>query len=136
MNGQAGVKPRLRILETMFSVHRLEPEATIPTSVLAGEYCWTARTPDELSLVCPEHINLPDAKTEAGWNCIMVMGPLQFELTGILAGLSNTLADAGIALFAISTFDTDYLLVKSQDIDKAQTALTAKGYSFISPDCC
>ena len=67
-------------------------------------------------------------KTEPGWSCIRVRGSLDFELTGIIANLSGTLADVGISIFAISTFETDYVLVKSADMDKARDALVDNGY--------
>ena len=124
------MNPVLQILSGQFAIHWLEPGAAPPPAALESDFCWTARTPDELSLVCPDHIEVPAAKTEPGWTCIQVQGPLQFELTGIIAGLSGTLADAGISIFAISTFDTDYLLVKTTDMEKARAALSDNGYSF------
>ena len=126
------MKPELQILDNQFAVHRLEPGSAIPASVLAGQFCWTARTPDELSLVCPDDIEVTALKTEPGWTCITVSGPLDFGLTGIISDLSGTLADAGVSIFAISTFATDYLLVKTTDMDKASAALTGNGYTFIS----
>ena len=126
------MKPGLRILDGQFAIHWLEPGAKVPACALNNEFCWTARTPDELSLVCPDHFEVPATKTEPGWTCIRVEGPLEFELTGIIAGLSGTLADAGVSIFAISTFQTDYLLVKTTDMDDARVALTDNGYAFLA----
>ncbi len=126
------MKPRLQFLDGQFAIHSLEPGAEVPASALNSEFCWTAHTPDGLSLICPDQIEVPAQKTEPGWSCIRVKGPLEFNLTGIIAGLSGTLAEAGISIFAISTFDTDYLLVKSADMDKAHAALTDNGYIFIT----
>ena len=125
------MKPGLQILDGEFCVHWLAPGTKIPASALESEFCWTARTPDEVSLVCLKHIEVAAEKSETGWACIKVKGPLEFELTGILAGLSGTLANAGISIFAISTFETDYLLVKSADINKACKTLKDHGYAFI-----
>ncbi len=124
------MKPGLQILDGQFAVHWLQPGAEVPAEALNSEFCWTARTPDELSLVCPDRIEVSAQKTEPGWSCIKVQGPLEFALTGIIADLSGTLAEAGISIFAISTFDTDYLLVKTTDLDKARAALTDNGYDF------
>ncbi len=125
------MKPELQILDGQFSIHWLEPGSELPASALNSEFCWTARTPEEISLVCPGHVEVPSRKTEPGWTCIKVCGPLDFELTGIIADLSGTLADAGISIFAISTFDTDYLLVKTPDLARARDALVDNGYVII-----
>ncbi len=122
------MKPELQILNGQFAVHLLEPGTEVPNSALQSKFCWTARTPEEFSLVCPEHVSVPAQKTEPGWSCIRVKGSLDFELTGIIANLSGTLADVGISIFAISTFETDYVLVKSADMDKARDALVDNGY--------
>jgi hypothetical protein len=68
------------------------------------------------------------ARTEPGWSCIKVIGPVDFAVTGLLADLSRLLADAGISIFALSTFDTDYLLVPENRIDEAVTVLRRAGY--------
>lgn len=83
------------------------------------------RTPTETSIVC----EAPPVEGEPGWRALMVEGPLDFSLTGILAGIAAPLAAAGISIFAISTFDTDYVLVKEARIDEATTVLRAAGYS-------
>ena len=126
------MKPGLQILDVEFCVHWLAPGTEIPASALESEFCWTARTPDEVSLVCPEHIEVAAEKSETGWKCIKVRGPLEFELTGILAGLSGTLANAGISIFAISTFETDYLLVKATDLNATRKTITDNDYVFIT----
>ena len=76
----------------------------------------------------PEENVLLDWKNEKGWRGLMVRGPLDFSLVGILAALSAALAAAGISIFALSTFDTDYLLVKEPDLFRAIEVLTASGY--------
>ena len=84
------------------------------------------RTDRELSIVCPGRLVPAGVRAEGGWRCFEVEGPLDFAMTGVLASLSGALSDAGITLFAISTFDTDYILVK--DADAAQQALQRKGH--------
>ena len=88
------------------------------------------KTENELSLVCSEVIEVQSLQSSKGWKCIKVAGPLDFNLTGILTGISDILAKANISIFAISTFDTDYLLVRTQDLSSARTKLRQAGYKF------
>lgn len=122
--------PGLTLLSGKFAVHRLAAHIVIPPEVFSSEIFSVTRTQDELSIVCSEKISIESDSQEKGWCCIKVLGPLDFSLTGILAQLSHVLAEAKISLFAISTFDTDYLLVKSDDTDKAKEALIRAGYLF------
>jgi enamine deaminase RidA (YjgF/YER057c/UK114 family) len=81
------------------------------------------RTPDELSVVCPDEAVPPDVEVEAGWRALKVPGPIPFDQVGVLAGLAAPLAAAGISIFAVSTYDTDYVLVKEADLERALAAL-------------
>ncbi len=87
------------------------------------------RTADELSLVLPDEERHPDWKAEPGWRALRVDGTLDFALTGILSSLAAPLAAAGVSLFAISTYDTDYVLVRENDLEKAAAALAAEGHT-------
>ena len=120
----------LEILPGGFSVHRLAPDTVIPMGLLSGGFFNICRTDDELSIVCDEAIALPSQRCDSGWSCLKIVGPLDFALTGILARLSGLLADAGISIFAMSTFDTDYILVKTPQLDLAVATLKTGGYSF------
>lgn len=96
---------------------------------LNNEFCFIGKTDDEISLVCrtedvPEHT----LAREDGWKGFRVDGVLDFSLTGILSGLSSVLADNKIGIFAVSTYNTDYILVKDKDFEKAMEALAHKGY--------
>jgi len=86
------------------------------------------RTADELSIVSPVDAVSAGAPAETSWRCLQVVGPLSFELTGILADLSAPLARSGIPIFVISTYDTDYLLVNASDLDRACAALEDEGH--------
>jgi hypothetical protein len=114
----------LSLLPETLAVARLPAGTALP-----GWIDWTdpfvtvSRTRDELSVVCPEARVPAEAQAERGWRGFKVEGPLDFALTGILARLAAPLADAGISIFAISTFDTDYLLVRSGDLDAATAVL-------------
>ena len=122
----------LSVLPYHLAVCQLDPVATtLPGWVWELPFWSITRTDSELSLVLPEENVLADWKSEPGWRGLMVLGPLDFSLVGILAALAAALAAAGIPIFALSTFDTDYLLVKEQDLFRAVEVLTASGYEII-----
>ncbi len=121
---------KLALLDGEYTVHRLKLEQNIPTQVLKSNFFSITRTDDELSIVCDTQISLASEKSERGWSCIKVLGPLDFALTGILAAISNVLAEAEISIFALSTYDTDYILVKSDALVLAKKVLKEAGYIF------
>ncbi len=118
----------LEILPITISVCRLSPTDTVPTWAFKGTFYSISKTADELSIVCDEASVPANVKAESGWRCFKVKGPLDFGLTGILAALVSPLAEAGISIFAVSTFDTDYLLVKQKDFDNAVQTLSKAGH--------
>jgi hypothetical protein len=123
------MKPlNLSIHPLNFAVCQLPTDASVPQQTLQAPFYALTRTEDELSLVVPENFAPPEAKVEAGWRCLKVVGPLDFALTGILANLATALAEAGVAIFAISTYDTDYILVKAVDLETAIQSLQAVGH--------
>lgn len=89
------------------------------------------KTAEELSVLCEEKFVPQQIKQEPGWRCIKVNGPLDFGLTGILSSLAGALAKAGISIFAVSTYDTDYLLVKQENLELAVGALKDAGHQFL-----
>ena len=123
----------LRLLDETFSIYRFNASDEIPHKVLQSSFYNISKTDEELSIICPGSLKLNDKPFEADWSCIKVTGPLDFNETGILASLSGILTEARISIFAVSTFDTDYILVKSVNIKKAINALEAAGYKFIEP---
>ena len=119
----------LSILPDLLAVCRLEPNSSVPDWAVVSDFWSVTRTLDELSLVCLRQ-NVPDGvQCEADWRALKVEGPLDFALIGILADLSGALAQAKISLFAISTYDTDYLLVRADKLDAAVAALRAAGHN-------
>jgi len=95
---------------------------------MAGFFSVT-RTHEELSIVCPESVIPVDVKQESGWRMLKVEGPLEFGLTGVLASIATPLAQAGISIFSIATFNTDYVLVKDALVAEAVKALHAAGHT-------
>jgi len=124
------MKLKLSILEDLFTVHRFPPDHEIPKQIYENQFCSISKTADELSIVCSSSVLLGSDISEMGWSCIKVLGPLDFSLTGILADISVVLAKAEVSIFAISTFDTDYVLVKSETLPVAKEALQKAGYAF------
>jgi hypothetical protein len=128
MKGMTEPKLKLFVLPETLAICRLDKEAPIPEWTLRGGFFSVTRTRKELSVVCPQ-IQVPaEIKREEGWRCLKVEGPLDFSLTGILASLTTPLAKEGISVFAISTYDTDYLLVKEENLEKAIEILVKKGH--------
>ena len=120
----------LSVLSETFTIHKLSPDLSIPEEILKSNYYSVTKTDNELSVVCSELIEVKSLQSSKGWKCIKVKGPLDFNLTGIFAGISDILAQANISIFAISTFDTDYILVRTQDLPSATTKLRQAGYKF------
>jgi hypothetical protein len=122
----------LSLLPERLAVCRLGPNEAIPQWVFSTSFWSVTRTDDELSLILPEELVPSSWKAEKGWRCLKVLGPLDFSITGIIASLSTLLAEAGVSILAISTYDTDYLLVRSGDVDRAKEILIEHGHR-ISP---
>ena len=117
----------LRVLRGEFAVWKLPPDSAPPPP---GDslFLSVTRTATELSIVGPADLVPDGAPAETGWACLEVQGPLAFELTGILAGISAPLAAAEVPIFVVSTFDTDYVLVRSAHLERAVEALEAAGH--------
>jgi len=121
-------KLSLVILHDSFAVCKLRADQNIPSWALSGDFCSLTRTPDELSVVCA-HEHVPEGvEAVRGWKSLKVEGELDFTSVGILSSLASSLAHVGISMFAISTYDTDYLFVKETDLDRAVTALRKAGH--------
>ncbi len=125
------MKPNLTIIEETFAIYRFSPDHEIPVELLHNEFCSISRTDEELSIVCRSQLGLDSLNIESGWSCIKVMGPLDFALTGILADIAAVLAKAKVSIFAISTFDTDYVLVKTESLSLAKASMSQIGYHFV-----
>ncbi len=122
----------LRLHQEKFSIHRLASTSSIPSDVFQATIYFIAKTADELSIVVPENIAINSQSSEHNWHALEVVGPLDFSLTGILAKISTLLAHEKISIFAISTFDTDYVLVKGDKVGSAIKALALNNYQIIN----
>lgn len=125
----------LKLLKEKYGVVRLEKDDSIPTWAFAGEFYSITKTEDELSVVCLEKnipLDIKNRKCEDGWRILKIEGPLDFSLVGILAKISTLMAENSISIFAISTYDTDYILIKEENIKKAVDILIARQYKIIN----
>ena len=106
--------------------------ASVRDADLTADILFLARTDEEISLVC-ETARVPNRTLarEDGWKCFRVQGTLDFSLTGILSGLTAVLAEQGIGVFAVSTYNTDYVLVKRENFVRALRALSGAGYEVV-----
>ena len=121
----------LSLLPDKLAICRLPPGAVVPIWASGGDFLSITRTNDELSIVCAE-AGVPAAvKSDRGWRCLKVGGPLDLALTGVLASLANPLAEAHINIFALSTYDTDYLLVKDEQLAHSIDVLIQSGHRVI-----
>ena len=117
----------LNLLPQRLAVCRFPPSWTPPNWIHELPLWSMTRTEDELSLVLPEE-KVPEVwKAERGWRCLKVEGPLDFGVVGVIAAVSAVLAGASVSIFTISTYDTDYVLVKAADLETAAHALAAAG---------
>ncbi len=109
------------------AICRLPPESPLPGWTAESRFLSITRSEDELSLVCEQALVPAGVQAEPGWRALKVAGPLDFSLIGVLASLLVPLAEAGVSVFALSTYDTDYLLVRETDLERAVTALREAG---------
>jgi hypothetical protein len=122
------IRLTLSILDDACSVCRLAPAADLPHWLPATGFVSITRTADELSVVCPSEAVPPPVRAKHGFRVLKIDGPLDFSLTGILSAVAGPLAEAGISIFAVSTYDTDYVLLKAKALTQAVTVLQAAGH--------
>jgi len=122
------MKLTLKLLSECFTVHRFLKHTEIPPQVFSAPIYFIAKTFDEVSIVLPQNVVVDSDKSEPNWQALQVVGPLDFALTGILSKIASVLADEKISIFAISTFDTDYILVKKDTVSTAVNILKANDY--------
>src|SRR3954468_18727193 len=123
--------PPLTLLEVAgrFAVCKLPPGSAVPAWATAGDVFSVTRTGDEVSVVCRQEAVPAGTQAEVGWRCLRVAGAMPFTLVGVLASLTGPVASAGVGVFAVSTFDTDYLLIKEAEFPEAVAALRGAGHT-------
>ena len=121
---------KLELLNDTFTIHRFGPSARIPDEIFGEAFFSIIKTEEEISIVCRNAFTLNSERCSQGWSCIKVSGPLDLNTTGILANLSKVLAEERISIFTISTYDTDYILIKSDKTTEAVAALRDAGFEF------
>ena len=121
----------LAILPGLFAVCRLRTDEEIPPWASSSSFCSFTRTPEELSIVCPQELVPERVTAEVGLRALKVEGKLDFNMIGILSSITSVLAGTGISIFAISTFDTDYIFVNAQDLNRGVAALRNAGHRVV-----
>ena len=121
-------KLKYRKLCGVYAVIRLGPEAPVPDWASKGEFTSITRTAEELSIVCPADNLPPDVSSPHRWICLKLEGPFPFSQTGVLLSFIEPLSNNGIPIFAISTYDTDYVLIQEEWAGAAISALQQSGH--------
>lgn len=122
---------KLKVLDNKLKVVKLKESEIVPPIVFNQEFYSITKTDEELSIVLDESINIQSNIAEYNWRAIKIVGTLDFTLIGILSQISTILAQAKISIFAISTYNTDYILVKADKLEDAVEVLKQNEYEFI-----
>ncbi len=122
-------KQTLAVLNQEFTIHSLEPDSGIPASVLSSPLFFLGKTQEELSIVVPASIEVDSIDKDEHWRALELIGPLHLSMVGIMAQIGAVLAAAKVAIFVVSTFETDFFLVKSNKLKDAIKALESAGYT-------
>lgn len=121
----------LTILPGAYAVCRLDAGKPVPAWAWSGAVCSVTRTPDELSIICSADAVPADVRREGDWRCLQLRGPFPFTMTGVLRAVLAPLAEAGIGILALSTYDTDYVWVKEQLLEQALASLREAGHQIL-----
>jgi hypothetical protein len=121
-------KPAFSLLPGNYAISQLGSQVALPDWALVGDYWAVVRTTEELSLVCRSEQVPEGVRCEKDWRILKVKGPLDFSLVGLLASLTGILAEAGVSVYAISTYNTDYVLVRQAQLAAALEALQQAGF--------
>lgn len=119
----------LDLLPETFAIARLQPGSPVPAWAQGGVFVSVTRTPAEVSIVCAEASVPAEVEARRTFRCLRVLGPIEFGEIGVLEALARPLARAAIGIFALSTYDTDYLLFEHVDLEAALLALTRAGHT-------
>ena len=127
-SGEQALHLSLAILPERFAVCQFSPDGPLPRPLPGCRFWSLTCTDDEMSLVLPEDDVPADFRAERGWRCLKILGILNFAMVGVLAALSSALALASVSVFVVSTYQTDYLLVRAGDLERAVATLRERGH--------
>ncbi|NMH58776.1 ACT domain-containing protein [Alteromonas ponticola] len=122
-------KQTLAVLPMEFTIHSLDSDATIPEEVLSSPLFFLGKTSEELSIVVPSNVPVESLDSDVQWRALELIGPLALSMVGIMAQIGDVLAKAKISIFIVSTFETDFFLVKNNKLNDAIRALRKAGYT-------
>jgi len=125
---------KFRQLPGPYAIVRLAADAPVPDWATKGDFTSITRTADELSVVCPTDNLPPDVPSPQQWICLKLEGPFPFSLTGVLLSFIEPLSNNGVPIFAVSTYDTDYVLVQQEFSAASLDALRKSGHSLVPQD--
>lgn len=123
------MKLSLLVLDPMFAICSLKRDAPLPEWATSSDFYSITRTYDELSIVCPQEQVPAGVDINKNWRCLKVQGPLGFSITGILASISMPLSTEGVSVFVFSSYDTDHIMVKQYELEKAVEVLQKAGHT-------
>jgi uncharacterized protein len=123
------MKLSLLVLDPMFAICSLKRDSPLPEWATSSDFYSITRTYDELSIVCPQEQMPAGVDINKNWRCLKVQGPLGFSITGILASISMPLSTEGVSVFVFSSYDTDHIMVKQYELEKAVDVLQKAGHT-------
>jgi uncharacterized protein len=122
----------LTVLKQKYSIYKFKKGSVLPEWVYSSEFCSVTRTNEEISVVTVQTDNLSDwVAFSKDWRIFKIEGPLDFSLIGVIADISAILKEAKVSVFVISTYDTDYILIKDTDLNASITSLQNKAYNIL-----
>ncbi len=123
------MKLSLLVLDPTFAICSLKRDSPLPEWATSSDFYSITRTYDELSIVCPQDQIPANVEINKNWRCLKVQGPLGFSITGILASISMPLSAEGVSVFVFSSYDTDHIMVKQYELEKAIDVLQKAGHT-------
>jgi hypothetical protein len=119
------------VLEKKYAIYKFSHEADLPDWVYSSDFYSITKTKDELSVVAVQTDNISgDILYNSDWRIIKISGPLDLSITGIIADIADILKNNNIPIFTISTYETDYIMIKEKDLDSGLNALRKNGHNF------
>jgi len=116
------------ILPDLFAICKLAARENLPSWAFRGGFSSVTQTPEELSIVCPQNLVPAGVEATKGWKSLKIEAKLDFEMVGIVSSITSSMAEAGISIFAVSTFNTDYFFIKEEDLGSGVAALRKAGH--------